>query len=57
MLAGERPFFGQTATGSELALAKKEFERVLKGPIKSQAFLEAIDDAISLRDKLRAAAS
>ena len=45
------------ATGTELALAKKEFERVLKGPIKSQAFLEAIDDAITLRDKLRASAS
>lgn len=45
------------ATGTELAQAKKEFERVLKGPIKSQAFLEAIDDAISLRDKLRASAS
>lgn len=45
------------ATGTELALAKKEFERVLKGPIKSQAFLEAIDDAVTLRDKLRASAS
>jgi hypothetical protein len=45
------------ATGTELALAKKDFERVLKGPIKSQAFLEAIDDAITLRDKLRASAS
>ena len=45
------------ATGTELAQAKKEFERVLKGPIKSQAFLEAIDDAITLRDKLSASAS
>ena len=45
------------ATGSELAQAKKDYERVLKGPIKSQAFLEAIDDAITLRDKLRASAS
>lgn len=45
------------ATGTELAQAKKEFERVLKGPIKSQAFLEAIDDAVTLRDKLRASAS
>lgn len=45
------------ATGTELAQAKKEYDRVLKGPIKSQAFLEAIDDAITLRDKLRASAS
>jgi hypothetical protein len=45
------------ATGTQLAQAKKEYERVLKGPIKSQSFLEAIDDAISLRDKLRASTS
>jgi hypothetical protein len=41
------------ATGGELAQAKKDYQRVLKGPIKSQAFLEAIDDALALRDKLR----
>ena len=45
------------ATGTELAQAKKDFQRVVKGPIKSQAFLEAIDDAISLREKLRATVS
>jgi hypothetical protein len=40
------------ATGSEIAQAKKDYARVVKGPIKSQAFLEAIDDALSLRVKL-----
>ena len=45
------------ATGTELAQAKKDYQRVLKGPIKSQAFLEAIDDALALRDKLRATTS
>ena len=34
------------ATGTELAQAKKDYQRVLKGPMKSQAFLEAIDDAV-----------
>jgi DNA-binding NtrC family response regulator len=41
------------ATGTEIAQAKKDYQRVLKGPFKSQAFLEAIDDALALRDKLR----
>jgi hypothetical protein len=41
-------------TGSELAQAKKDYQRVLKGPVKSQSFLEAIDDALVLRAKLRA---
>ena len=45
------------ATGTELAQAKKDFQRVLKGPIKSQAFLEAIDDAVALREKLNATVS
>jgi len=40
-------------TGSELAQAKKDYQRVLKGPVKSQSFLEAIDDALVLRAKLR----
>jgi CheY-like chemotaxis protein len=40
------------ATGTELALARKDYMRVIKGPIKSQAFLEAIDDALALREKL-----
>jgi hypothetical protein len=42
-----------SATGSELAQAKKDYQRVLKGPVKSQAFIEAIDDALALREKLR----
>jgi hypothetical protein len=45
------------ATGTEIAQAKKDYQRVLKGPIKSQAFLEAIDDALALRDKLLRAKS
>ena len=39
-------------TGTEIAQAKKEFQRVVKGPIKSQAFLMEIDDALALRQKL-----
>ncbi len=39
-------------TGTEIAQAKKDYQRVLKGPIKSQAFLEAMDDALALREKL-----
>ena len=39
-------------TGTELAQAKKEYQRVLKGPIKTYAFLAAIDDALALRAKL-----
>lgn len=37
------------ATAAELAAAKKQYPRVLKGPIKNQAFLEAIDDALVVR--------
>ena len=40
------------ATGGELAEAKRDYLRVVKGPLKSQAFLEAIDDAVALREKL-----
>lgn len=43
-----------SATGTEIAQAKKDYQRVVKGPIKSQAFLEAVDDALALREKLRA---
>ena len=39
-------------TGTELAQAKKEYQRVLKGPIKTHAFLAAIDDVLALRTKL-----
>jgi hypothetical protein len=45
------------ATGTQLAQAKKDYQRVVKGPVKSQAFLEAIDDAVELRIKLRATVS
>ncbi len=41
------------ATGVEIAKAKKDFQRVIKGPVKSQAFLDAVDDALALREKLR----
>ena len=39
-------------TGTEMAQAKKDFQRVVKGPIKSQAFLMEVDDALALRQKL-----
>ena len=39
-------------TGSELAQAKKEYQRVLRGPIKTYAFLSALDDALAYRAKL-----
>jgi len=37
------------ATGAELDAAKKQHRRILKAPTKNQAFLEAIDDALTLR--------
>jgi hypothetical protein len=40
-------------TGTEIAEAKKDFQRVVKGPIKSQAFLMEIDDALALWQKLQ----
>ena len=39
-------------TGTEIAQAKKEYQRVLKGPIKTYAFLAAMDDVLALRHKL-----
>lgn len=45
------------ATGIEVAQAKKDFQRVLKGPIKSQAFLDAVDDVIAERWKQKTLAS
>jgi len=40
-------------TGTELTQAKKDFQRVVKGPIKTQAFLMEVDDALALRQKLQ----
>jgi hypothetical protein len=40
-------------TGTEIAEAKKDFQRVVKGPIKTQAFLMEIDDALALWQKLQ----
>jgi CheY-like chemotaxis protein len=40
------------ATGTEIAQAKKEYQRILKGPIKTYAFLEAMDDILAFRHKL-----
>jgi hypothetical protein len=40
-------------TGTEIAEAKKDFQRIVKGPIKSQAFLMEIDDALALWQKLQ----
>jgi hypothetical protein len=39
-------------TGTAIAQAKKEYQRVLKGPIKTYAFLAAMDDVLALRQKL-----
>jgi len=39
-------------TGTEIAQAKKDYQRVLKGPVRSQAFLQAIDDALAAKQKL-----
>jgi hypothetical protein len=38
-------------TGTQIAQAKKEYQRVLKGPIKTYAFLAAMDDALAARQK------
>ena len=40
------------ATGTEIAQAKKDYQRVLKGPVRSQALLRAIDDALAAKAKL-----
>ena len=40
------------ATGTEITQAKKDYQRILKGPIKTYAFLEAMDDILALRSKL-----
>jgi hypothetical protein len=34
-------------TGGELAVAKKQHQRILKAPTKNQSFLDAIDDALA----------
>ena len=39
-------------TGTQIAQAKKDYAQVLKGPIKTYAFLEAMGDALALRAKL-----
>ena len=36
-------------TNAELAQAKKQYPHIIKSPTKSQAFLEAIDDALAER--------
>ncbi len=42
------------ATSSDMAQAKKDYQLVVKGPVKSQALIDAIDDALALKEKLRA---
>jgi hypothetical protein len=41
------------ATGTVIAQAKKDYQKVLKGPIKTHAFLAALDDVLAFRAKLR----
>jgi len=40
-------------TRAVFAQAKKDYPRVVKGPIRSQAFLDALDDAVAYIDKQR----
>jgi len=42
------------ATSSDLAQARKDYQHVVKAPVKSQALIDAIDDALALKEKLRA---
>jgi CheY-like chemotaxis protein len=39
----------QAATGEQVAQARKQYPLVLKSPSRSQAFVEAIDDALAAR--------
>lgn len=41
------------ASGGAVAQARKQFSHVLRGPVKSQTFLEAVDDALALKQRLR----
>jgi hypothetical protein len=41
-------------TSSDLAQARKDYQHVVKGPVKSQALIDAIDDALALKEKMRA---
>ncbi|MEO8680362.1 MAG: hypothetical protein ABI665_15025 [Vicinamibacterales bacterium] len=41
------------ASGSDLANARKQFPRVLKLPTKSQSFLDAVDEALAMRPKVK----
>jgi hypothetical protein len=38
-------------SGADLSIAKKAYARVIKGPVKGQALLHAIDDVLVLRPK------
>ena len=40
-------------TGTELAQAKKDYQKVHKGPIKRHGFLAALDDVLAFKAKLR----
>ena len=43
-------------TNAVFSQAKKEYRRIIKGPIKSQALLDALDDAVVYIDKQRSKA-
>ena len=49
---GWPPVVAYGVTGTQIAQAKKDYQRVLKGPIKTYAFLAAMDDALAARQKL-----
>jgi hypothetical protein len=43
------------ATRTEVSLAKRRFARVIAAPTRGQAFVDAVDDALALRQKTRTA--
>jgi len=42
-------------TKSDMAQAKKDYGRAIKAPLKSQRFLETIDDAVAMRGQVQPA--
>jgi hypothetical protein len=42
------------ATGRELTQARRDYLHVLRGPVKSQSLVDAIDEVLAQRQKLRA---
>jgi hypothetical protein len=45
------------ATGRELAQARRDYLHVLRGPVKSQSLVDAVDEVLAQRQKLRVKAA